>query len=145
VPELTSETATGENKHTLGAPIATRRVTYATEDGAQRLVLSVDRHPSAAEASAAYQEAAEQSRNIPGVEGDAVPDLGEAAFIGVITQGDETHVGGGALFGDLIINATLQSYEGTDENKAAVAELIRRQAKHTEQTLRPAASATPEG
>ena len=145
VPDLATETATGENTPTRGVPDATRRVTYATEGREQRLVLSVDQHPSAADASAAFQEAAEQSRDIPGVEGEAAPELGEASFIGVITQGDETHVGGGALFGDLIVNATLQGYDGTDENKAAVAELIRRQAAHAEQALRPAASPTPEG
>lgn len=145
VPELATETATGENMPTLGAPVATRRVTYATENDEQRLVLSVDQHPSAAAASAAYQEAAEQSREIPGVEGEAVPDLGEAAFIGVITQGDGTHVGGEALFGRLIVNATLQAYEGADQSKAAVAALVRRQAAHAEQALQSAASPTPAG
>jgi hypothetical protein len=74
-----------------------------------------------------------------------VSNLGEAALIGVVTQGDETHVGGGALFGDLIVNATLQAYEATDANKAIVAELIQRQAEHAEQALRPGASPTPAG
>ena len=109
-------------------------MTFATEDGQQRLVLSVDRHRSAAEA-AAFQEAADKSREVPGVEGEAVPDLGEAAFIGVVTQGDETHVGGGTLFGALIVHATLQGYEGTDANKVTIAELINRQAEHAQQAL----------
>ena len=140
VAELAAETATGENVGAIGAPVATRAVTFATEDGEQRLVLSVDRHRTAAAASAAFQEATEKSRQVPGVEGEAVPDLGEAAFIGVVTQGDETHVGGGALFGALIVNATLQGYEGTDTNKETVAALIQRQAEHALQALSPAAS-----
>src|SRR4051812_45153724 len=140
VPGLATETATGENVSALGAPVATRSVTFSTEDGQQRLVLSVDRYQSAATASAAFQEGAEMSREVPGVEGEAVPDLGEAAFIGVVTQGDETHVSGGALFGGLIVNSTLQGYEGTDTNKATVAELINRQAEHAQQALEPAAS-----
>jgi hypothetical protein len=56
-----------------------------------------------------------------------VSNLGDGAFIGVVTQGDETHVGGGALYGDLIVTATLQGYDGTDENKAKVIELLRKQ------------------
>src|SRR5215212_458038 len=99
MPEIATETATGENAGTLGHPIATRSVTYAAEDGKRRLVLSVDQHPSADDASAAFQDAVAKSREVPGVTGEAVPALGAAAFIGVVTQGDETHVGGGALFG----------------------------------------------
>jgi hypothetical protein len=140
VAEMTTEIATGENATSLGAPTATRSVTFATEDGEQRLVLSVDRYQSAAAAAASFQEATEKSGEVPGVEGEAVPDLGEAAFIGVVTRGDETHVGGGALFGALIVNATLQGYEGTETNKATVAELINRQAEHAQQALAPTAS-----
>src|SRR5215212_9649115 len=99
MPEIATETATGENAGALGHPIATRSVTYAAEDGKRRLVLSVDQHPSADDASAAFQDAVAKSREVPGVTGEAVPALGAAAFIGVVTQGDETHVGGGALFG----------------------------------------------
>ena len=55
-------------------------------------------------------------------------NLGDGAFNRVVTQGDETHVGGGALYGDLIVTATLQDYDGTDENKAKVIELLRKQA-----------------
>jgi hypothetical protein len=120
-------------------------VTFATADGAHRVVLSVDRYESADDASTAFQDAFRASQEVPGVTAEAVADLGEAALIGVVTQGDETHVGGGALFGDLIVNATLQAYEGTDANKAIVAELIQRQAEHAEQALRPGASPTPAG
>lgn len=81
---------------------------------------------------------------MPGVTTESVPDLGDAALVGVVTQRDETHVGGGARFGRLIVNATLQAYDGTDENKARVAELIRMQAKHAAKALGLAA-ATPAG
>jgi hypothetical protein len=146
VPEMATETATGENAGALGHPGATRSVTYATEDGERRLVLSVDQHPSAAEAVAAFQEAVAKSREVPGgVTGETVSDLGEEAFIGVVTQGDETHVGGAARYGVLIVNATLQGYDGTDTNKATVTELIRRQAEHAEQVLARTASPTAAG
>lgn len=141
LPDIASETATGDNATAVGSPEATRAVTFATADGQQHVVLSVDHYESAADASATFQEAVEMSRDVPGVKGEEVPDLGDGAFIGIVTQGDETHVGGGAVFGDLIVNATLQSYEGSDTNKAIVAELIRRLAEHAEQALQ--SSATP--
>lgn len=132
LPEMAEEIATGNNATAVGSPEATRSVTLATADGKQHVVLSVDRYETAADASATFQEAVEMSRDVPGVEGETVSDLGDGAFIGVVTQGDETHVGGGAVFGDLIVNATLQSYEGSDANKAIVTELIRRLAAHAE-------------
>src|SRR5262245_52986392 len=64
----------------------------------------------------------------PGSRGEPVPDLGQRAFIGVATQGQETHVGGGALDGDRIVTVTLQGNDGTTENRARVVALIRNQA-----------------
>jgi hypothetical protein len=146
LPEMEVETATGENAGAIGDPVATRSVTYATEDGELRLVLSMDRHRSATDASAAFAEAAAQSEVVPGVDGEAVPDLGEEGFVGVVTQGDETHFGGGARFGDLIVNATMQGYDATEVlSIALVAELIYRQVEHAEQVLQPAASPTATG
>jgi hypothetical protein len=139
--EMASETATGENATSVGSPEATRAVTFSTADGKQHVVLSVDHYERADDASTTFQEAAEMSRDVPGVQGEEVPDLGDGAFIGVVTQGDETHVGGGAVYGDLIVNATLQNYEGSDANKAIVTELIRRLAAHAEHALQ--SSATP--
>jgi hypothetical protein len=145
LPELGSETATGENLSAIGSPAATRSVTFATADGTQHLVLSVDKYERAADASAAFEQASEMSKEVPGATGEAVSDLGEAAFIGIVTQGNETHVGGGALFGDLIVAATLQSYEGTDANKAIVTEIIRRQAAQARQALQRDATPTAGG
>jgi hypothetical protein len=143
VPEMTSETATGANATAVGNPTDTRVVTFATAGGDQRVVLSVDRYRSSDDASTAFQEAFRKSQEVPGAKAEAVSDLGEAALIGVVTQGDESHVGGGALFGDLIVTATLQGYKGTDTNKATVTELINRQAEHAQQALEPAASPAP--
>jgi hypothetical protein len=136
LPEIAEEIATGANATAVGAPEATRAVTFAAADGQQRVVLSVDRYDRAENASTTFQEAVEMSRDVPGVEGEEVPDLGDGAFIGVVTQGDETHVGGGAVFGALIVNATLQSYEGSDANKAIVTELIQRLAAHAKDVLK---------
>ena len=71
------------------------------------------------------------SQEVPGAKGEPVSDLGQRAFIGVATQGDETHVGGGALYGDLIVTVTLQGCDGTPENRAKVTALIRNQAAAT--------------
>ncbi len=143
LPEIASETATGPNSTVVGTPVANRAVTYSTADGAHHVVLSVDQYATSDKAKRSFDEAFEASKKVPGVTTESVSDLGEAALIGVVTQGDETHVGGGALFGNLIVNATLQAFDGTDENKKLVAELIRLQADHAEKALGAAVSATP--
>ena len=125
---MTRETATGQDETAVGKPKATRSVTYATADGLQRVVISVDQYPSREEASSAYQQAFQMSEEVPGAKGEPVSDLGQQAFIGVATQGNETHVGGGALYGDLIVTVTLQGYDGTKQNKAKVTAMIRKQA-----------------
>lgn len=143
IPEIADEIDTGPNTTVIGAPIANRAVTYATADGAHRVVLSVDQYATAGNARRAFDEAFAASKEVPGVTTEVVSSLGEAALIGVVTQGDETHVGGGARFGVLIVNATLQTFDGTDENKAKVAELILDQAQQAAKTLGLAPPATP--
>jgi hypothetical protein len=128
LPEMSRETATGKDETAVGDPAGTRSVTYATADGAQRVVISVDQYRSPQDASSAYQQAFQLSQKVPGARGEPVPDLGERAFLGVATQGKETHVGGGALYGDRIVTVTLQGYDGTTENRAKVTALIRNQA-----------------
>jgi hypothetical protein len=136
LPEMTQETATGPNQTVVGNPTANRAVTYATADGSQRVVISVDQYKNSEEASSSYQEASQKSKEVPGVSGsETVSDPGDGAFIGVVTQGDETHVGGGALYGDLIVTATLQGYDGTEENKAKVIELLHEQGDTAQQAL----------
>jgi hypothetical protein len=143
IPEVTTETNTGPNVTVMGTPIANRAVTFSSADDAQHVVLSVDQYPTNDEAKRSFDKAFEASKRVPGVTTETVSGLGEAALIGVVTQGTETHVGGGALFGNLIVNATLQSFDGTDENKDKVAELISKQAAHAEKALGAATSATP--
>jgi hypothetical protein len=128
LPEMSRETATGQDETAVGDPAGTRSVTYATADGSQRVVISVDLYRSPQDAASAYQQAIQLSREVPGVRVEPVPDLGQRAFIGVATQGRETHVGGGALYGDRIVTVTLQGYEGTPENRAKVTAIIRNQA-----------------
>jgi hypothetical protein len=136
LPEMTQETATGPNQTVVGNPTANRAVTYESADGSRRVVISVDQYKSSEEASSAYREASQKSQEVPGVtSSETVSDLGEGAFIGVVTQGEETHVGGGALYGDLIVTATLQNYDGTEENKAKVIELLRKQGDTAQQAL----------
>jgi hypothetical protein len=139
LPEMSQESATGEDETALGnptgTPTGTRSVTYATGDGSQRVVISVAQYPSPEDASSVYQAAVQGSLEAPGGAGESVSDLGEEAFIGVSALGDETHVGGGALYGDLIVNVTLQGYDGTTENKAKVTELIRMQAAAAKRAL----------
>jgi hypothetical protein len=98
-------------------------------------VISVAQYQSSEDASSAFQEAVQGSLEAPGGEGETVSDLGEKAFIGTSAQGGETHVGGGALYGDLIVIVTLQAYDGTNQNKAKVTELIRMQAAAAKRAL----------
>jgi hypothetical protein len=128
LPEMNREIATGQDDTAVGHPTGTRSVTYATADGSQRVVISVDQYQSPQGASSAYRQAFQASQEVPGARGEAVPDLGQRAFVGVATQGNETHVGGGALYGDLIVTVTLQGYDGTKENRAKVAAIIGKQA-----------------
>ena len=128
LPEMSQETATGEDETALGNPRGTRGVTYATDDGSRRVVISVAQYQSARDASSTYQVAVQASLAAPGGVGEALSNLGEQAFIGVSAQGDETHVGAGALYGDLIVNVTLQGYDGTPENRATVIALIHMEA-----------------
>jgi hypothetical protein len=53
------------------------------------------------------------------------PDLGDQSFAGTVTQGDETHVGLGALSGKLIVGATIAGYDATPDNIAGLIALAR--------------------
>lgn len=128
---MSRETATGQNESAIGKPTGTRSVTYASADGSERVVISVDKYASVQDALSAYETAFQASQQVPGVKGNPVSELGQRAFIGVVTQGKETHVGGGALYGDLIVMVTLQGYDGTKQNIANVEALIRKQAAAT--------------
>ena len=135
LPEMSQETASGDDETALGNPRGSRSVTYATDDSSRMVVISVAQFQTAQDASSAYGAAVQGSLAAPGGAGEAISNLGEQAFIGVSAQGDETHVGAGALYGDLIVNVTLQGYDGTIENRARVTELIRMEAAAASRAL----------
>ena len=89
------------------------------------MTISVDQYASSSEASAAFQEAVEKSRTVPGFKPLSVPVVGEQIMAGIVTQGTETHVGIGALDGSLIVGATLAGYEATPDNTNSLVALIR--------------------
>jgi len=85
LPEMSREMATGSDETAIGKPTGTRSVTYATADGSQRVVISVDQYRGPRDAASAYQRAFQLSREVPGARGEPVPDLGQRAFLGVAT------------------------------------------------------------
>jgi len=56
-------------------------------------------------------------------------NLGQNAFIGTVTQGDETHIGLGALQGTLLVGATLVGYDPTPDNIAKVVSVTRERSR----------------
>jgi hypothetical protein len=124
-PEITQEASAGPNATAAGKPTATRGVIYASTDGAKKVTISVDRYPSSSAASSAYGDAVEKSRSVPGFKPLAAPDLGERTFAGTVTQGAETHIGIGALDGDLVIGVTLGGYDTTPDILAKFVALAR--------------------
>lgn len=111
-PEVTQEASTGQNVTAVGKTKATRSVIYTNSD-------------SSSETTSAYQEAVQKSKAVTGFRTISAPNLGENAFIGTVTQGEETHVGLGALDGTLIVGATLVGYDPTHRNIAKLLSLTR--------------------
>jgi hypothetical protein len=65
------------------------------------------------------------STPVPGFKPVSAPALGQNAFIGTVTQGDETHIGLGTLQGTLIVGATLVGYDPTPDNIAKLVSVTR--------------------
>lgn len=76
-----------------------RSVIYANSDSSKKVTITLEQYASPTDASSAYQEAVQKSKIVPGVKPVSASDLGQNAFIGTVTQGDETHIGLGALQG----------------------------------------------
>jgi hypothetical protein len=123
--EVTQEASTGQNLTSVGKPKATRSVIYGNSDSSKKVTISVDQYASSSEASSAYQEAVQKSKIVPGFKPVSAPNLGQDAFIGTVTQGEETHIGLGALHGTLIVGATLAGYDPTPGNIAKLISLAR--------------------
>jgi hypothetical protein len=123
--EVTREASTGQNLTAVGNPKATRSVIYANSDSSKKVTITVDQYASPTDASSAYQEAVQKSKIVPGFKPVSAPDLGQNAFIGTVTQGDETHIGLGTLQGTLIVGATLVGYDPTPDNIAKLVSVTR--------------------
>jgi hypothetical protein len=124
-PEVTREASTGQNLTAVGKPKATRSVIYTNGDSSKKVTITVDQYVSSSDASSAYQEAVQKSKTVPGFKPVSAPNLGQNAFIGTVTQGEETHIGLGALDGTLIVGATLVGYDPTSGNVAKLISLTR--------------------
>jgi hypothetical protein len=106
IPDVTEKASTGPNETSVGKPIASRSVVFASADGKKKLTLSVDQYASASDAAAAYQTAVQGSKAAPGFKPAASPNLGQEAFAGTSQVGAEMHFGLGARDGRLIMSAT---------------------------------------
>ena len=122
---VTREVSTGQNLTAVGNPTATRSVIYANSDSSKRVTITVDQYATPTDASSAYQEAVQKSKTVPGFEPVSASDLGQNAFIGTVTQGDEIHIGLGTLQGTLIVGATLVGYDRTPDNIAKLVSVTR--------------------
>jgi hypothetical protein len=105
-PGVDKEASTGPNATSVGKPIASRSVVFASADGKKKVTLSVDQYASASDAAAAYQTAVQGSKAAPGFKPAVSPDLGQEAFAGTSQVGAEMHFGLGARDGRLIMSAT---------------------------------------
>jgi hypothetical protein len=117
-PEVTTEASTGRNLTAVANPKATRSVIYANSDQTKKVTITVDDYATASDASSAYHEAVAKSKSVPGFKSVPSENLGQNAFVGTVTQGEETHIGLGALHGTMIVGATLAGYDLTPENTA---------------------------
>ena len=75
-PDVTKEASTGPNETSVGKPIASRSVVFASADGKKKLTVSVDQYASASDAAAAYQTAVQGSKAAPGFKPAASPNWG---------------------------------------------------------------------
>ncbi|MFC9557699.1 hypothetical protein ACFTWF_43605 [Rhodococcus sp. NPDC056960] len=124
-PEIDHQTTTSENPTASGNPDATRMVIYEGEDG-KRITVSVDRYPGPDSASAAFEQAIDASEVVPGFAPLPAPaDVGDKAFAGVVTQGEDTHIGFGSLAGGQVVGVTAAGYPAAPQNIGRLTELMR--------------------
>ena len=81
--------------------------------GSKKVTITVDQYVSSSDASSAYEEAVQRSKAVPGFTPISAPNLGQNAFMATVTRGEETHVGFGALQGEVIVAITLAGYNPT--------------------------------
>jgi hypothetical protein len=126
---VVQEMSTGQNETAVRNPGATRSVIYTNSDKSKKVTISVDQYATSSDASAAYEEAVQKSRSVPGFRPIDAPNLGPQAFIGTVTRGTETHIGLGALRGTLIVGVTLVGYEASADTTAKLVSLAREEEK----------------
>ena len=114
----------GVNRTAIGMPTATRSVIFVDDNATKKVTVSVDRYATGRDALSAYREAVAKS-NIPGFLPLHVPITGQATFAGRVTRGAETHLGAGALDGNLVVGATLAGYAATFGNVHRLGTLLR--------------------
>lgn len=116
-PEIVQQSGTGRDSTAVGNPEATRAVFFTNGDGSKLVTVTVDRYRTSNDAAAAYQEAVDGSRRAPGLRPISLQlNVGQEAFAGTATVGEEIHVGLGALDGTLIVGATLAGFNPTPDN-----------------------------
>ncbi len=123
-PQVAREQYSGMNKTAAANPVATRSVIFASSDGSKKVTLSVDRYASGGDALSAFHVAVAKSK-IPGFAPITVPVIGQSSFAGRVTRGNETHVGLGAVDGNVVVGATLAGYAATDANLQHLISLAR--------------------
>lgn len=97
--------------------------------------MSVAQYADNATAAAAFAQAVQASIDAPGGNGELISGVGDQAFIGSSGQAGETHVGGGALFGDLIVTVTLQNFPADNDHKGRAVDLLRKEGALAQQVL----------
>ena len=112
-PQVDQEASTGAHLTAVGGPKATRSVIYANNNNSKKVTITVDQYVSSSDASSAYEEAVQKSKAVPGFTPISAPDLGENAFMATVTRGEETHIGFGALHGNLILGIRVVGYNPT--------------------------------
>jgi hypothetical protein len=108
----------GADPTATGNPKATKSVAFTNDDGSKKATVSVDTYATPDEASAAFQQAVQRSRDVPGFKSLPTPNLGDQIFAGSVTQDNVTHVGIGVLEGDAVVGVTTAGYETNAQNIA---------------------------
>src|SRR6059058_2571911 len=124
-PQVDQESSTGPNLTAVGNPKATRSVIYVNRSGSKKVTITVDQYVSSSDASSAYEEAVQRSKAVPGFTPISAPNLGQNAFMATVTRGEETHVGFGALQGEVIVAITLAGYNPTPGTIVKLSSLAR--------------------
>lgn len=136
-PQVTEELRIGRNLTAVGSPTATMSVIYANSGSTKKVTITVDQYPTASDASSAYREAVAKSKTVAGFKPVHAENVGQNTFVGTVTQGEETHIGLGALHGTLIVGVTLAGYDPTPETTARLISVTREEENVAKAALNP--------